>query len=98
MNVTGWESLTLGEVTAAADQLRRMTATECDLVFGAVVRQELADEVHITVIAADFREAGGIQREGRGPAKRERIAVDEQLDVPTFLRRQRSSKEGEANR
>lgn len=98
MNVTGGESLTLGEVTAAADQLRRMTATECDLVFGAVVRQELADEVHITVIAADFREAGGIQREGRGPAKRERIAVDEQLDVPTFLRRQRSSKEGEANR
>ena len=97
MNVTGGENLTLGEVTAAADQLRKMTATECDLVFGAVVREEMADEVHITVIAADFREAGAVQREGRGPVKRERIAVDEQLDVPTFLRRQRASSEEESD-
>jgi cell division protein FtsZ len=87
LNVTGGKDLTLGEVTAVADHIRRATATECDLVFGAVVREEFEGGIQITVIAADFGEAEGLEGDRQRSARRERISVDENLDVPTFLRR-----------
>lgn len=91
MNVTGGEDLTLGEVTAAADHIRKAAATECDLVFGAVVQPGFEGGIRLTVIAADFQEADTIGRERRGPSRRERITVDKNLDVPTFLRRERET-------
>ncbi len=96
MNVTGGEDLSLGEVTAAADHIRRAAATECDLVFGAVVQPAFDGGIQITVIAADFQAAEAIERERQGPVRRERIEVDESLDVPTFLRRERRVREEEA--
>ena len=92
MNVTGGEDLTLGEVTAAADHIRKAAATECDLVFGAVVQPGFESGIRITVIAADFREADIIDQEHQGPTRRERITVDKNLDVPTFLRREHETK------
>jgi cell division protein FtsZ len=95
MNVTGGDDLTLGEVTLAADHIRRAAATECDLVFGAVVRHDMERGIQITVIAADFREEEAIAREQKRHVRRERISRTENLDVPTFLRRERDSEEGE---
>lgn len=90
MNVTGGDDLTLGEVIGAADYIRKATATECDLVFGAVVRQEFQDAVQITVIAADFQAPDMVGKELRQLASRERIHVDKNLDVPTYLRREKA--------
>lgn len=87
MNVTGGDDLTLGEVITAADHIRRAAATECDLVFGAVVRQEFHDGVQITVIAADFQAPDLVGKELRQSPSRERIRSDGNLDVPTFMRR-----------
>jgi len=97
MNVTGGEDLTLGEVTAAADHIRRAAGTECDLVFGAVVREGFAEGIQITVIAADFRGIEAVDR--TRSVRRERIRTDENLDVPTFLRREREAtdEEGESD-
>jgi len=89
LNVTGGSDLTLNEVTAAADHIRRAAATECDLVFGAVVREDLADDVQITVIAADFQSVDAPAEKKRPPAApRERIKADANLEIPTFLRRE----------
>ena len=90
MNVTGGDDLTLGEVISAADHIRKAAATECDLVFGAVVRQEFEKDVQITVIAADFQAPDLVGKEIRQSAMRERIRTDENLDVPTFLRREKA--------
>jgi cell division protein FtsZ len=90
MNVTGGNDLTLGEVITAADHIRKAAATECDLVFGAVVREEFEHGVQITVIAADFQAPDMVGKERRQPASRERIRVDKDLDVPTFLRREKA--------
>ena len=89
MNVTGDVDLTLGEVTEAADHIRKAAGTECDLVFGAVIDEELEESVQITVIAADFRGPEGTER--ARTVRRERIAIDQNLDVPTFLRRERKA-------
>ena len=97
LNVTGGNDLTLGEVTEAADTVRRFAATECDLVFGAVVRDDLAgeEEVRLTVIAADFGEP--IEESERGDRSvghpRKRVSADEDLDVPTYLRRSQQAKQ-----
>jgi len=96
MNVTGSDDLTLGEVTSAADHIRRAAATECDLVFGAVVREDEEDGIQITVIAADFQEADAIGREQQRTTRRERIVADKSLDVPTFLRRERELESGDS--
>ena len=97
MNVTGSDDLTLGEVTAAADHIRRATATECDLVFGAVVHEDSEEGIQITVIAADFQEADSIGREQQRAVRRERIVADKNLDVPTFLRRERELESGSSD-
>lgn len=92
MNVTGGDDMTLGEVTAAADLIRRTAATECDLVFGAVVQSGFTDGIKITVIAADFSETTDevIDRKKRS-TNRHRITVGKDLDVPAFIRRERDT-------
>ena len=95
MNVTGGDDLTLGEVITAADHIRKAAATECDLVFGAVVRQDFEEGVQITVIAADFQSPDMVGKELRQSTSRERIRADENLDVPTFLRREKAEQSDE---
>lgn len=92
MNVTGGDDLTLGEVIAAADHIRKAAATECDLVFGAVVRQDFHEGIQITVIAADFQAPDLVGKELRQSASRERIRTDANLDIPTFLRKEKEEK------
>ncbi len=89
MNVTGGTDLTLGEVTLAADHVRRAAATECDLIFGAVIRPDADREVEITLIAASFQAEDSVAREEKRHVRRERVSRDVNLDVPTFLRRER---------
>ncbi len=94
MNVTGGDDLSLGEVTAAADLIRRVAATECDLVFGAVVQDDFLDGIRITVIAADFK--GAIEEEAERKARslhRPRVTLDNDLDVPAFLRKDKRDNE-----
>lgn len=98
MNVTGGDDLTLGEVITAADHIRKATATECDLVFGAVVRQDFQPGVQITVIAADFQAPDMVGKELRQSSSRERIHADENLDVPTFMRREKAEGTGNSER
>ncbi len=95
VNVTGGPDLTLGEVTLAADHVRRATATECDVVFGAVIRDDFDRLIRITVIAAAFRKEESIEREQKRHVKRERVSGKADLDVPTFLRREQEKKDEE---
>ncbi|MDD4904408.1 MAG: cell division protein FtsZ [Candidatus Bipolaricaulis sp.] len=95
LNVTGGPDLTLGEVMQAAEHIRQAAATECDLVFGAVIREDVSHSVRITVIAAAFRKEESIAREQKRHVKRERVSGKVNLDVPTFLRRERDAEEEE---
>jgi cell division protein FtsZ len=53
-NVTGGPSLTLFEVNQAAAIIKETAHPDVNLIFGAVVDQNLGDEVRITVIATGF--------------------------------------------
>ncbi len=91
LNITGSEDLTLTEVTQVAESIRKSAAAEADITFGAVIQAQNSGAVEVTVIAADFR---GVAVEEEEEKKKERVrpviprrTADEDLDIPTFLRR-----------
>jgi cell division protein FtsZ len=65
-NITGSSSLSLFEVTEAADEIRAAADPEANIIFGTSFNERLGDEVMITVIATGFD--GSRKRESRAAA------------------------------
>lgn len=92
MNITGGANLSLYEVNEAADIVASAADEDVNMIFGAVIKEELEDEIHVTVIATGFDE----QREPRRSSvktDKEDVKIDlrpfnvsDNLDIPTFLR------------
>jgi cell division GTPase FtsZ len=53
-NITGSSSLSLFEVTEAAEEIRSAADPEANIIFGTSFNERLGDEVMITVIATGF--------------------------------------------
>ena len=53
-NITGSSSLSLFEVTEAAEEIRAAADPEANIIFGTSFNERLGDEVMITVIATGF--------------------------------------------
>ena len=56
INVTGGSNLTLFEVEEAAEVIRKSANTDINTIFGAVINENLNDEIIVTVIATGFDE------------------------------------------
>lgn len=54
MNITGGNNLSLYEVNEAADIVMQASHPEVNMIFGAVINENLKDEIHVTVIATGF--------------------------------------------
>lgn len=54
MNITGGTNLSLFEVNEAADIVASASDDEVNMIFGAVINEELSDEIIVTVIATGF--------------------------------------------
>jgi cell division protein FtsZ len=54
INVTGGNNLTLFEVEEAAEVIRNSANTDINTIFGAVINENLNDEIIVTVIATGF--------------------------------------------
>eukprot|EP01047_Picozoa_sp_COSAG01_P000393 COSAG01_NODE_7_length_54400_cov_1218.054935_17_plen_511_part_00 len=57
LNISGSDNLSLHEVHEAADVIYNAVDPEANIVFGSVIREELGDEIIITVIATGFTES-----------------------------------------
>lgn len=57
-NMTGGPNLTLFEVNQAAAIIRETAHPDVNMIFGAVIDQEMGDEVRVTVIATGFERSG----------------------------------------
>lgn len=54
-NITGSGSLTLSEVNTISEIVTSMADPSCNIIFGAVINDELCvDEIHVTIIATGF--------------------------------------------
>lgn len=92
INVTGGSSLTLFEVEEAAEVIRTAANTDINTIFGAVINENLTDEVIVTVIATGFEEPSEPLYHSFNSTKREDMYKgdddysENDLDVPPFLR------------
>ena len=91
INVTGGSSLTLFEVEEAAEVIRSAANTDINTIFGAVINENLNDEVIVTVIATGFEKPSEPLYHSFATTNREElyknIEEDESdFDVPPFLR------------
>lgn len=90
INVTGGNSLTLFEAEDAAEIVRQSANTDINIIFGAVINENLNDEVIVTVIATGFEdETQGYSdtNENRDmPTRSSRTEEESDFDIPSFLR------------
>ena len=94
INVTGGSNLTLFEVEEAADVIRTSANTDINTIFGAVINENLNDEIIVTVIATGFEEEkeplyhsyGNRDNTVETDASDEEPAGSE-IDIPSFLRK-----------
>ena len=56
LNIMGGYDLTMLEVNAAADQISAAVDKDANIIFGTSVREELQDEIVVTVIATGFED------------------------------------------
>ncbi|MBI4285099.1 MAG: cell division protein FtsZ [Chloroflexi bacterium] len=88
-NVAGGSSLTLFEVNAAADVIRKAVDQEANVIFGVILDPNMGNEVRLTLIATGFtsREAlGGNARDRELTKLLKSIKTEEELEVPSFMR------------
>ena len=86
INITGGSDLLLHEVSEASGIIYEAAHTEANIIFGAVLDEDMKDEVKITVIATGFEHAGADRTLQQVP-KALGGASDADLEVPAFLRR-----------
>jgi cell division protein FtsZ len=99
LNITGGPNLTLFEVNEAADQVKQAADPDANIIFGAVINEDLGDDIRITVIATGFEkhdeEVVSVKPEAKAaeqevtPISEFNVKMDD-LDIPPFIRNQRN--------
>jgi cell division protein FtsZ len=102
INVTGGPNMVLGEVEDAIGMIEQEADDNADIIWGSVIREDMGDEIRITVIATGFDTRSVIQAPKPQKAEAAHAVAAPQppiqyasndlppvdnIDVPTFMRR-----------
>ncbi|MFY9176463.1 MAG: cell division protein FtsZ [Caldicoprobacterales bacterium] len=97
LNITGGDSLGLFEVNEAAELVAQAAHPDANIIFGAVIDENLDDEISITVIATGFdqKKVDSVTEMRRSPNRVGDASLtpdfqEDDLVIPTFLRRGRN--------
>ncbi len=85
INITGGVNLTLFEAEQAAEVVRAASGNDINTIFGAVINENLTDEVIVTVIATGFEKRGR-----QKTIDKENVKIPTPNDVEQELPRRRS--------
>ena len=89
-NIVGGSSLTLFEVNEAAEIIKQAVDPEANIIFGVAHDPNMEREVKITLVATGFASKTGLAgatREEEFAQLLKEIKSEDELDVPSFLRR-----------
>jgi len=89
-NVVGGSSLTLFEVNEAAEVIQQAVDPEANIIFGVAHDPSMDNELRITLIATGFASKTGLaeaSQEDEQTQLLKSLKSEEELDVPSFLRR-----------
>ena len=96
MNITSTSDLTMEEMTEASDRIYNEVGEDADIIWGAVVEDSLGDEMRVTVIATGIGAEPELPQSHIDLARKGKVRDitpsdlknTQDLDVPTFIRRQ----------
>jgi cell division protein FtsZ len=77
INITGGSDMSLYEVHEASSAVQMAAHPEAQIIFGAVIEEQMRDAIRVTVIATGFAEAAAIEE----PAKAAPV-VRRRADMP----------------
>jgi cell division protein FtsZ len=101
-NITGGPDLSLYEVNQAAAIIRETAHPDANMIFGAVIDEEMGDEVRITVIATGFEKNPSrrqlLQQRYGGASNTQSRAAQPETAVPPRARESVSVPAGEPKR
>jgi len=89
-NVVGGTNLTLMEVNEAAEVIKQEVSPDANIIFGVAHDPSMDKEVRITLIATGFTSKvglAGVNQEEELTHLLKGLKSEEELDVPSFLRR-----------
>lgn len=96
LNITGGVNLGIFEVNEAADLVFQSADPDANIIFGAVIDENMQDEIRITVIATGFEEGShsavrkpemqDLSTDKKEAPKSSSGYGNEDIDIPTFLR------------
>jgi len=89
-NVVGGSSLTLFEVNEAAEVIQQAVDPEANIIFGVAHDPNMDNELRITLVATGFASKAGLADTGEEDEQTQllkSLKSEEELDVPSFLRR-----------
>jgi len=89
-NVVGGTSLSLFEVNEAAEVIKQAVAPDANIIFGVGHEAAMDKEIRITLIATGFASKTGltgVSREDEFNQLLKGLKSEDELDVPSFLRR-----------
>ncbi|HOQ23544.1 MAG TPA: cell division protein FtsZ [Bacillota bacterium] len=86
LNITGSSDLRIFEVNDAATIITEAADPDANIIFGAVIDENLGDEIRVTVIATGFENKKN-RRLGLGDLDIRSIVESDDLDIPVFFRR-----------
>ncbi|HLS88791.1 MAG TPA: cell division protein FtsZ [Sphingobacteriaceae bacterium] len=92
LNITGGPDLGLFEVNEAAGIITEAADPDANIIFGAVIDEELTDTIRVTVIATGFGSPREVadpmdETEWEGLELRSLVGDDVEVEIPAFLRR-----------
>src|SRR5215203_4192592 len=98
INVTGGEHMPLGEIEDAIGMIEEESDDNADIIWGNVIKEGMNDEIKVTVIATGFDTTAQMMMpnprtlengiSSSTPLFTSDVNKEENLDVPTFIRRQ----------
>jgi cell division protein FtsZ len=103
VNITGGSDFGIFELNTAAELIQKSADPDANIIVGAIIDDNLKDEIMITVIATGFEKGPVLKKIDKPgekpvmnthgsqekPAANAGTAQSDELDIPTFLRRNR---------
>lgn len=100
LNITGGSDLSMSEVDEAARMIAESVDPDANIIFGAVIDENMVDQVKITVIATGFdetkrklqefvsspKEEKKDESETEGRDKAKETSMEDEWEIPAFLR------------
>ena len=80
INITGSSSMTLSEINDAVSIVQNDAHDEANIIFGAVLDEDMGESVNVTVIATGFGRADGVSQVERESASPNRAVATVQVE------------------